>query len=308
VLLAGPALLDAFDRFVDRIKTSRQVAEAVAGSSVTPEQASLLLATYTAEARAGLELVAPLLGEGMRVLEVGSGIGVLTRFLHDQGVDVVGIEPAASGFSFMHQIGAAVFELGDDDSKVQWLPIGAQALDPALHGAFDLIFSTNVLEHMSDLEGSFRGMTAVLKTQGRMVHHCPNYFLPYEPHFAIPLIPIFPGLTRVFYPKTLQRYPGMWEELNFITAGRVRRLAAKLGLHARFERGVLAKMLRRFDEEEVFRNRQAGPAALVTRAINLLGARRLAENIPGEFLSPMVMELTHAAKPTSASVERVISP
>jgi 2-polyprenyl-3-methyl-5-hydroxy-6-metoxy-1,4-benzoquinol methylase len=305
MMLAGQPLLEAFDRFADRVKSSRQVAEAVAGSSVSPKQASLLLATYTAEARAGLELVSPLLREGMRVLEVGSGIGVLTRFLHDQGVDITGIEPAASGFSFMHRIGAAVFELGESGSKVKWLPIGAQALDPAAHGAFDLIFSTNVLEHMNDLEGSFRGMTAVLKPQGRMIHHCPNYFLPYEPHFGIPLIPIFPGLTRVFCPKTLQRYPGLWDDFNFITAGRVRRLGARLGLKVRFERGVLAKMLRRFNEDEVFRNRQGGPAALVTRAIAFLGVERLAEYIPGEYLSPMVMELTHAAKPTGAHADRV---
>lgn len=304
-MLAGQPMLDAFDRFADRIKSSSEVADAIARLSLPPAEADILLATYTAEARAGLQLVAPLLGEGMRVLEVGSGIGVLTRFLHDQGVDIVGIEPAASGFGFMHEVGRAVFELDGGASKVRWLPLGAEALDPAAQGAFDLIFSTNVLEHIGDLEGAFRGMTAVLKPDGRMVHHCPNYFLPYEPHFGIPLVPLAPGLTRFVFPKTLKRYPGVWDELNFITAGRVRRLSARFGLTVRFERGVLAKILRRFDQDAVFRERQGGPAALIGRLIAGLGLVRAAETIPGEFLSPMVMQLTHAAKPQGVRAQRV---
>lgn len=293
---ATAGLLADFDRFIQRIETSSDVAAAVARCALPEGESARLLSTYTLEARAGLQLVAPLLRDGMRILEVGSGICVLTRFLTDQGYDITGIEPAASGFGYMHEIGGAILALEGPARTPQWLPIGAEALDPARHGTFDLIFSTNVVEHIDDLDGAFRGMAAVLKPDGRMVHHCPNYFLPYEPHFGIPLIPVFPGLTRFLFPKTLTRYPGLWRELNFITAGRVKRLSRRFGLQASFDRGVLGKILRRFEEDDVFRDRQGGLAGLVSKVIGAFGLMDLADKVPGEFLSPMVMRITHADK------------
>lgn len=293
---ATAGLLGDFDRFVQRIEASGDVAAAVARCNLPADESAHLLSTYTLEARAGLQLVAPLLRDGLRILEVGSGICVLTRFLTDQGYDIVGIEPAASGFGYMHVIGGAILALDAPARTPQWLPIGAEALDAGKHGTFDLIFSTNVMEHIGDLDGAFRGMACVLKADGRMVHHCPNYFLPYEPHFGIPLIPLVPGLTRFLFPKTLTRYPGLWQELNFITAGRVKRLSRRFGLKASFDRGVLGKILRRFEDDGVFRDRQGGLAGLVSKVIGALGLMGLADKVPGEFLSPMVMRITHAPR------------
>ena len=34
---------------------------------------------------------------------------------------------------------------------------------------------------------------------GAMIHMCPNYFVPYEPHFGIPLIPFAPRATQRFF-------------------------------------------------------------------------------------------------------------
>jgi SAM-dependent methyltransferase len=300
-------LLEDFAAFQLRVQTSPMIADAVSRAAVPEDEAHRIIATYCGEAAATLAFVAPRLREGMRVLEVGSGIGLVTRFLREKGVDIIGVEPSASGFGFMREISAAVLKVEPPAPEVCVVPIGAEALNPPDHGQFDLVFSANVMEHVADLDGAFRGMAAVLKPAGEMVHHCPNYFLPYEPHFGIPLVPVFPRLTRLIYPRVLTRYPGMWQELNFITAGHVRRLSRRHGLDVRFERGVLAKMLRRFDEDEVFRGRQGGPAVMISGAIKLLGARRLVENIPGEFLSPMVMQLTHAANRSGGRSRKVVS-
>ena len=89
-----------------------------------------------------------------------------------------------------------------------------------------------------------------------MVHLCPNYTLPFEPHFGIPLIPFFPRATACLYPQTIKKLPGIWEELNFITAGRTKRLASAGGLTVSFDQGILAAAMRRFDRDQLFRERQ----------------------------------------------------
>jgi SAM-dependent methyltransferase len=278
--------------FIARILGDSGVAAAATRSGRA--DASAMLCTYANEARVALELVAPLLKPGMRVLEIGCGLGVLTRFLLDHDIDVTGIEPSASGFGFMADLANAVLMLEPARIGTKWLEIGAEALKPARHGTFDLIYSTNVLEHIPDLAGAFKGMSSVLAAKGTMVHACPNYLIPYEPHFGIPLLPGRPRATQHLFPATRTRYPGVWEGLNFITARRVKQLARDNGLYVAFDRGVLGRTLRRFSQDAVFRQRQGKIAAITHGLIVNSGLIGLVDRLPGELATPMVIRLTHA--------------
>lgn len=282
-----------FTTFSEAALASPEVAAVAQRCGLNPEEAAQLLATYANEAGVGLELVVPLLRPGMRVLEVGCGIGLLASFLRQSGVDITGLEPGASGFGFMPEIGSAILRSLPDRVSTQWLSIGAEQLDPATHGQFDLIYSTNVLEHIPDLEGAVRGMAGVLAPEGTMVHLCPNYTVPYEPHFGIPLVPFVPRATAFLYRETVKRLPGIWEELNFITAFRVKRLARSNGLSVSFDRGLLAAAMRRFDQDPLFRERQGGLAGKVQSTARALGLLGLLEKLPAEFASPMIMRLKH---------------
>jgi len=289
-----------FKTFSEAALASPEIAAVAQRCGLSPEEAAQLLATYANEAGVGLELVAPLLRPGMRVLEVGCGIGLLASFLRQSGVDITGLEPGASGFGFMPEIGSAILRGLPERLGTQWLSIGAEQLDPATHGQFDLIYSTNVLEHIPDLEGAVRGMAGVLAPGGTMVHLCPNYTVPYEPHFGIPLVPFFPRATAYLYRETVKRLPGIWEELNFITAFRVKRLARSNRLSISFDRGLLAAAMRRFDQDPLFRERQGGLAGKVQSTARALGLLGLLEKLPAEFASPMIMRLKHdpnVAKP-----------
>lgn len=283
------SVLARLDAFIARVLASPAVAEAAAATG-RPD-AHQLLETYANEARVGLELIEADLQPGRRLLEVGCGIGLLARFLHDEGYDITGIEPGASGFGFMPAIGRAILSLEPALPADHWRICGAEALDPAVFGSFDVIYSTNVLEHIPDLPGAFRGMAAVLASQGRMVHLCPNYTVPYEPHFGIPLLPLVPGLTRHLAPRVVARLPGVWEELNFITARRVRAEARANDLVVSFDRGVTAATLRRFEEDPVFRSRQGRLARAVYRILRVTGAAKILEHLPGDFATPMVLRM-----------------
>lgn len=286
-------LIRDLDTYIARLKSSLEVTAAI--ESCDHPDAATLLSTYLNEVHVGLQLVSPFLEKGMRVLEVGCGIGALTRFLIEHDIDAQGIEPGAAGFGFMPAFSKAILELQPPLTDRQWLPIGAEKLNLDTHGHFDVIYSTNVMEHITDLEGAFEGMTSVLAPNGVMLHLCPNYFVPYEPHFGIPLLPGRPKATEKLFPQTVKRLPGVWEELNFITAQHVKKLASKNKLSVSFEPGVLSQALRRFDKDESFRQRQGWIAGAAQRTIMYSGLVHLLDRLPGEYATPMIMRLSRIA-------------
>lgn len=279
--------LDArLEAFTARLVPQVDVQAVAARAKLEPDYVTRLLAIYANEAKVGLRLVAPHLRPGLRLLEVGSGIGMLLHFLSQEGVEIVGIEPGASGFGFMPAMQAEIARLCQTSARC--LPIGAEALQAEAHGSYDLIISTNVLEHIPDLAGAFAGMSRVLASGGKMIHACPNYRIPYEPHYAIPLIPFLPRQTARLFPRVKVLHPGLWDELNFITASDVKRLCAANGLEVRFERGLLAASLKRLAVDAEFRARQGAFGQVVGRIIALLHLHPLIERLPGEWATPMV--------------------
>ncbi len=118
------------------------------------------LGIYLAEAAFFHRVLAPDLDRlepGSVVLEIGSGIGLLTRLVTHRGHSVVAFEPAAAGFGDMHRYSDLLDEC--------WLPPrGAVTLYPEPFVAarvgderFDLCFAVNVIEHVPDPPVQSRG-------------------------------------------------------------------------------------------------------------------------------------------------------
>jgi hypothetical protein len=128
-------------------------------------------------------------------------------------------------------------------------------------------------------------MASVLAPGGIMLHTCPNYRVPYEPHYGVPLVPFRPQATATLRPR-LKDDP-LWQSLNFVTAGDLRRFARRHGLAVEFQRGVLADVIARLATDEAFARRQgwAGRAARGLARAKVLG---LVNRIPPTWLTPMV--------------------
>ncbi len=286
------ALARQLDQAIALIVTEANAAELARRCAMTPAYAMLLLEIYCNEARVGLTLIAPGLRPGLRILEVGSGIGLLSSVLAAAGYEIIGIEPGASGFGFMPALAAIIADQFPAAAPFTPLPIGAEALNRAAHGMFDLIYSVNVLEHMAELDAAMAAMSGVLAKGGAMVHMCPNYAFPYEPHLTMPLVPGFPALTRHIFPARTRLYPGLWESLNFITARRLRKTAEQSGLSASFQPGTMGQMVRRLLTDPVLARRQGRFIRLAASIATRTGLLALVDIMPHALATPMVVTLT----------------
>lgn len=109
--------------------------------------------------RQEMERIATLIPKKARVLEVGAGTGEQARYLANQGYDVVALDLANSDYSRNR-----VFPVLDYDGTT--IPIG--------DAAFDVIFSSNVLEHVENLPQALSEFRRLLRPGGLAIHAVPT--------------------------------------------------------------------------------------------------------------------------------------
>jgi SAM-dependent methyltransferase len=109
---------------------------------------------------AELEVIAGHLPAGAAVLEIGAGTGAQARALRDRGVDIQAIEIGASNYA-----ADRVFPIMDYDGRHIPYP----------DASFDVVFSSNVLEHVKDLPALESEIKRVLKPGGKCVHIMPTH-------------------------------------------------------------------------------------------------------------------------------------
>lgn len=156
-----------------------------------PKNVQEPLKMYLTEAQFFAKVVTPdlsRLSPGSQIIEIGSGIGLLALFLSSKGFAVTAFEPQSSGFNQMNEMRREIV--------ANWKPATPSVefrealLDEStkLNKLADYIFAINVIEHVPNFMGLIaNGIRA--KTDDaifRLV--CPNYTIPYEPHFNIPII------------------------------------------------------------------------------------------------------------------------
>ena len=114
--------------------------------------------TRQQELEALAEFLAPAAQKSARLLEIGGGNGFLARRLADMGFKVVSVDPQPRQPSYFPvQIGDCTHLEFED-------------------GSFDVIFSSNVLEHVEDIPTALAQMKRLLKPGGFMVHTMPLPF------------------------------------------------------------------------------------------------------------------------------------
>ncbi len=278
--------LNAFLSGIPVVKIAERIAAATGGH--VPDIAAKL-DIYINEARISFRLVEPRLNRRQRLLEAGAGLCLLSLFLKREGYNITALEPALGGFGLFDVARQAILRHYRDIPLVV-LDCPAQQLNRRMHGEFDLIFSNNVIEHIPDWQAALAAMNSVLAQGGRMIHACPNYTVPYEPHYGVPVFRRFPKLSRrLFLPSGSN--PEIWDSLNFIRSCDIRRFCAERQLRCRFEKALLYKALRRISEDPLFRSRHAGPVATCAALLQRSGLLHLFRYMPVALSTPMVFEI-----------------
>jgi len=218
------------------------------------------------------------------ILEIGTGMGIAAACLKKAGFDVHAIEPHTAGFenrSLLYQRVYALLDIGDIV-----LPVTIEQMP--LNKQYDFIFSFNVLEHVNRIEAAFRVLSHILKPAGVMVHSCPNYYIPYEPHCNVLLLPFVPQYTH-YICRRLRNSVGL--SLTFTTVGLIKKLAKTNNLAVTFKNDVLYNALRRFEYDAAFAQRQKGLPLVVYKLLKKCRILWLAKHVPVVMQTPMVFEL-----------------
>lgn len=288
-------LRDQLTEFLSHVDRASVVEQISAETGTDPAEVERRLNTYLNEPFVALDLVAPHLGGVTDILEIGAGIGAFSAFLSTLGYNVLAIEPAGVGFDFMTPARRALDAQWPSNTR-QFLPIEAERLGPE-HGSFDLAFSVHVLEHVDDVAAVIESIHGRLRASGSSVHICPNYAVPYEPHFGLPLLPVRPAASRHVLPRRVTT-SGLWESINFITARQIDRIAGAQHLRVTFRRGVMADMASRVSSDAIFRDRHGLAGRLATFVVGRPIGRRALEEWPPTLATPMTFTLSDSGTVT----------
>lgn len=150
--------------------------------------------------------------ENKRLLEIGSGFGVfVANSILDHDIAAYGVEPDGLNLEVSKEILSSLSLSPDIISADQ---------AESLHfedNSFDIVYSSNVLEHVRDPKKVFEESIRVLKPGGYMVFVIPNYASWWDGHYGVIWLPNMPKYVAKLYVRMLGRDPRFINSLQLVT-------------------------------------------------------------------------------------------
>jgi 2-polyprenyl-3-methyl-5-hydroxy-6-metoxy-1,4-benzoquinol methylase len=206
------------------------------------------------------------------IYEIGSGIGLLARMTAENGHKVVATDPGGHGFNAMSKLHAIISDcFQSDEESPKFYNYTSQEINEILKDekhSFDFIFAANVIEHVSDLEGFFDSVLNLMnEATGTCRFICPNYAIPYEPHFGFFTL-FSKRLTYILQKNKIMHssiaYPkNFYEDLTFPTVFKVKRALRNKGVEVHFSRNASNAYLDRVFSDNYFMLRKKKLANIV---------------------------------------------
>lgn len=221
-------------------------------------------ATYYEESKFGLKLIIEDLiksPQGKRILEIGSGIGLLSHYLASKGFKVTAIEPSGQGFGMMSNLQEHIRKYFES-TKLEIRIYCSTLEDFVSEQKYDYIFAINVFEHIKDPITGLVKTNLLLEDEGIARVVTPNYSVPYEPHFNIP---VFFGkrLTHAIFRRRIKSFEcydpiGLWNSLNWISIHKIQNALRENSISSSFSLNATKLYFDRLEGESQFLTRK-GP-------------------------------------------------
>lgn len=269
---------------LEDIKSTFDLDEFARHVQLPKKQALAEFETSIGEAKQTVELLCRFdLPEAARLLEVGAGLGLASVVMSALGFRVLALEPGGIGFE--SNMAASSYTSMTNITRIEVVSDTAEEVDFPHGTQFDVIYSNNVLEHVGNFDRAIKNLLPFLADHGVMIHSCPNYQFPFEPHFGLPLLPLAPRLTQVVLPRSI-RESGLWRSLNFVTVRTVRRSLQGSNYEVRFKRGTMLKSFSRLRTDGEFAKRHAFLAGMAANKV-VYGLMKRLLTLPVGLATPM---------------------
>jgi 2-polyprenyl-3-methyl-5-hydroxy-6-metoxy-1,4-benzoquinol methylase len=196
--------------------------------------------------------------------EIGSGIGLLSRMVAEQGHRVVATEPAYTGFEIVNSLQKVISQCFDSyGAKPVFHSASAEDLNHLLDAEsmkFDYIFCANVVEHVVDLPNFFASTIPLISENGKFRFICPNYAFPYEPHFGF-LTLFSKRLTLLFQKRKILKSDissplKFYDDLSFPTHKKIKKILYRTDIEFEFQREATEKYIMRIKKDLYFSSRK----------------------------------------------------
>lgn len=246
-----------------------------------PESERVLINTYVQEAYFYYELLREdltKLAKNSKVIEIGSGIGLLSLFIAELGHRVTAFEPESNGFSHMLAIRKIILSCWEGKiPEVESINdyFGQNYIQD--DGPIDYMLAINVLEHMvsmSQIDIFLREIKPLIGLKSIFRVICPNYLMPYEPHFDIPTIINKRATYLLFKKKILEKGFSdgleMWNELSWPTQRKLQKSIRKANLSSEFSRNASANYLKRAFFDDSLQERKGKVTFFLIKAASAL--------------------------------------
>ena len=157
-----------------------------------------------------------------KLLEIGSGYGTFVAFCNKNHIcEAHGIEPGQDAYADAYGISREVLaRYGVSEKMIR--NAGGESI-PHPDSTFDLIWSTNVLEHVTDPAKVLAEAYRVLKPGGTAVFVVPNYGSFWEGHYGVLFPAHCPKWLFKAIVKLIGRDPAFVDTLQFVTYGKLKK-------------------------------------------------------------------------------------
>jgi len=152
---------------------------------------------------------------GKKLLEIGSGYGMLVALARKEfSVEAYGIEPSEQFEGTFTTSIQVLSEMGIQERLIQQ---GTAEELPYDNEQFDVVYSSNVLEHVNNPQKVFKESIRVTKKGGYITAVIPNYGSWWEGHYGIIMPPYSPAWLLKCIVKIIGRDSSFIDTLQLIT-------------------------------------------------------------------------------------------